>query len=107
MTYKSGDRVTDSCTGDELIIVAVNHDERIDEKTATYDYNKNAVSVYEMEQNNGNEWPPDDAVVVAVYPSMVVDRLGVENPSVETDILPAIEKKKLKPYYFPLSRIEA
>lgn len=106
MTYNSGDRVTDSCTGDELLIVSVNHNERIDEKTAKFDYNKNAVSVYELEKQNGNEWPPDDAVVAVVYPSMVVDRLGVENPSVEDDILPAIEQKKLKPYYFPLSRIE-
>lgn len=106
MSFTPGDRATDDCTGDEVIVVAVNEDERIDEKTARYDYNKNPISVYELEQENGNDWPPDDPVVTVVYPNIVEDRLGSADVSVEDEIIPAIEQRRLKPYYFPLSRLK-
>lgn len=104
MSITLGEFATDVLTGDELFVV-----ERtgtpVSEQVATYDYNKNPITVYEMEQDKEYECELEDEAITVVYPDALEKRFGETDVTVE-EVQEKIEAKKIKPYYFPSSRLE-
>lgn len=104
MNFNPGDKVTDTLTGDTVFVVK-SMETPINEQVATYDYNKNPVTVYDMEQDKDYEMDPEDEAVMVVYPNVLADRFGDDAMDAE-EVADLVDRKKIKPYYFPASRLE-
>lgn len=104
MTKLAGKLVTDKLTGDSVFVVK-RMETTIDEQVATYDYNKNPIYVYEMEKDKEYDCSPDDEAIMVVYPDILEDRFGSNSMSAE-EVAELVDKNKIKPYYFPASRLE-
>lgn len=104
MEIENGKLVTDKLTGDSVLIVK-SMEKPINEQVAKYDFNKNPITVYELEQDKEYECNPTDTAIMIVYPTTLKERFG--STDIETkELLELIENKKIKPYYFPKSRLK-
>lgn len=104
MNELTGTLATDKLTGDSVFVVK-GMETRIDEQVATYDYNKNPIYVYDMEKDKEYNCSPEDEAIMVVYPDILEDRFGSKSMSPEK-VANLVEQKKIKPYYFPESRLE-
>jgi len=104
MSITPGELAEDVLTDEEVFVVEKTG-KTVSEQVATYDYNKNPVTVYDMEVDKEYDCEEDDEAITVVYPSALEKRFGTLEVTVE-EVKEKIESKKIKPYYFPSSRLE-
>jgi len=90
---------------EEPVFIVKNTQKQISEQVAKYDYNKNPITVYELENEKEYACSKEDDAIMVVYPDAIDKHFGTLQ--VEADeVIELIERKKIKPYYFPNSRLE-
>lgn len=105
-SYTEGSLAVDTVTDETVFVVYVDSETTISEKIAQYDYNKNPISVYELEKTQNNrEWKPNDTTITVVYPDVAKERLGTDTLTIES-VQQAIKNNRLKAYHFPSERLE-
>lgn len=104
MTIKEGNLATDILEEDQLYVVEVT-ETPISEQVAKYDYDMNPVTVYDLEKDKDYACQPDDIAVMVVYPNILEQR--IDSKFIDTEqVEELIENRKIKPYYFPQSRLK-